>query len=149
MPEMPRFSPCPEITESKGEDPMLWRTNLNVGDELDVLDENPGTKYWCPARVIEIESKQVKITYLDWSSKYDEWIDRSCKRLARFGEHVYRDGCSILQVGQRIEVYDEHPKKEKWTTSVVVNVSRDNVCVHFLGYASKFDEWIPRNSKRI
>ena len=136
-----------ENTESKGED-SSWRVDLDVGDELDVLDENPGLKFWCPARVIEIESKRVKITYLDWSSKWDEWIERSSDRLAVFGTHVFRVG-STLKVGQRIEVYDEHPKRQIWTVSFVCDVEPARVKVHFVGFAKKFDEWLPRDSKRI
>ena len=138
-----------ENLESKGEDDIVsWRVDLEVGDELDVLDENPGLKFWCPARVIEIESKRVKITYLDWSSKWDEWIERSSDRLAVFGTHVFRVG-STLKVGQRIEVYDEHPKRQIWTVSFVCDVEPARVKVHFVGFAKKFDEWLPRDSKRI
>jgi len=125
-----------------------WRTHLNVKDELDVLDESPGKKYWCPARVIEVRSDRVKITYLDWSSKWDEWIERSSKRLARYGSHVFREG-SVLKIGQRIEVFDMHPKREVWTTSYVCDVDHVRVKVHFVGFAKKFDEWIARDSKRI
>ena len=136
-----------EYAESKGEDDS-WRIDLSVGDELDVLDENPGLKFWCPARVIEIELKRVKITYLDWSSKWDEWIDRSSTRLAVFGTHVFRVG-SVLKIGQRIEVFDEHPKREVWSVSYVCDVDPARVKVHFIGFAKKFDEWLSRDSKRI
>eukprot|EP00940_MAST-03C_sp_MAST-3C-sp2_P000069 g69.t1 len=130
----------------------LWRRRLDVGSVLDVLEPmSLKRRVWCPAKVVSINrgSGKVFVTFTDWTSKFDEWIDRASPRLKPHGTHVYLGPQTPLTVGQRIDVFDEHPCQRKHIPAIVIEEKRDSVKVHFEGYQSKFDEWISRESGRI
>lgn len=40
---------------------------------------------WLESRVIEVEQTRVKIHYFRWSSKYDEYIDKTSDRIKPYG----------------------------------------------------------------
>jgi hypothetical protein len=62
----------------------LQKDQLIVGDLIDVLDS---IEKWEPAIVIECNMTDVKIHYVFWPSRYDEWLPRDSNRLAEFRRH--------------------------------------------------------------
>lgn len=60
---------------------------------MDILDifykkgSNKQIKKWRKAKVIAVEGRGIKITYLGWDSKFDEWlnIDKDLDRISEFG----------------------------------------------------------------
>eukprot|EP01083_Nonionella_stella_P200065 733075_1 len=55
--------------------------NARIGEKCDVLDSSDN---WCKAEIVDVDSvhDQVKLHYVDWSDRYDEWIDADSPRLA-------------------------------------------------------------------
>lgn len=114
--------------------------NTYIGQHLDVLDS---VSRWSEAEVLKIDKdkKRVFITYLYWEDKWDEWIAEDEDRMAPLHTHTYYPG-GLLKKGQRIECLDE---RNKWIESFVIDESPAKIQVHYKGFSSKFDEWIPRN----
>ncbi len=61
-----------------------WRNNLQINDKIDVKDNN--NLKWYNAKVIEVnnELKRVKINYIGWGNKYNEYISVNSNRIAPF-----------------------------------------------------------------
>lgn len=61
------------------------RQTLQVGDEVDGYC--PQTKLWYQAKVVAVSSdnNSLKIHFVGWNSKHDEWIDRASERIAGRG----------------------------------------------------------------
>ena len=77
----------------------------------------------------------LKITYSDFGSKYDEWIEQGSHRIL---EQYTQGGC--LKLNNRTDVLDL--KKNKWREARIVEMSKDFVKIHYKGYSAKFDEVI-------
>lgn len=90
----------------------------------------------------------VLIHFLYWSSKYDVKLHRYSPRLAPHRSRTYYEG-GPLRKGMWIDVFDTHPKQRKWNEAHVIEEDGDKVKVHFKGWVSKWDEWLPRDSPRI
>ena len=79
---------------------------------------------WLPAKILDIKVNpsdhkrtKVKVTYTDFSAKYDEWIDSDSDRLL---PSFAPDSCvqnDLLQ-NNRVNVYDL--KKSKWREARVI-----------------------------
>jgi len=54
----------------------------------DLLDVKDSVGKWEPAVVISTSSDQVKVHYINWDARYDEFIDRASDRLAPFRSHT-------------------------------------------------------------
>ena len=133
-------------------DPVETKTNLyQVGDLLDVLDE---TSTWLPSQVIQvIDQDTFVVHFLLFDVKYNETInqqDLGClQRLAPYGTHTFVNSTSTLQMNQRIEVFDMHPASNKWLKAKVIDIWENEVRVHYWNCADKFDETLPKKTRRI
>ena len=133
-------------------DPVETKTNLyQVGDLLDVLDE---TSTWLPSQVIQvIDQDTFVVHFLLFDVKYNETInqqDLGClQRLAPYGTHTFVNSTSTLQMNQRIDVFDMHPASNKWLRAKVIDIWENEVRVHFWNFADKFDETLPKKTRRI
>ena len=130
-----------------------WRRGLSVNSIVDVLEprgDGVGKIFWSPGLVLRTDANRLRVTFTDWADQWDEWIDRYSRRLAPVGTHVYLGRRkSRLQVGQRIDAYDNHPRFDRYVEASVVALREGEAKIHFEGYKSKFDEWITVNSQRI
>lgn len=107
--------------------------SIEMNKQYDVLDS---TNRWCEAEVIKLdrEGRRAYVTYIYWSSKYDEWITDIEGRFAALHAHTYHEG-GVLKVGQRIEVKDE---QNKWLESYVIEENENQVisslhaCMHIM-----------------
>eukprot|EP01040_Poterioochromonas_malhamensis_P020972 gene20972-25189_t len=92
--------------------------------------------------IIKIDKRggRVYVSYIYWESEYDEWVDNLAVRIAPKHQHTYIEG-GRLKLGQRIEAIDE---RGEWLQAFVVEEDTDRVCVHYKGFAPKFDRWIRR-----
>eukprot|EP01033_Poteriospumella_lacustris_P005692 gene5692-4075_t len=113
--------------------------NVQLGCVYDVLDSN---HRWCEGEIIKIDKRggRVYVSYIYWESEYDEWVDNLAVRIAPKHQHTYIEG-GRLKLGQRIEAIDE---RGEWLQAFVVEEDTDRVCVHYKGFAPKFDRWIRR-----
>jgi hypothetical protein len=120
--------------------------NWKINSLIDCKD--PENK-WLPAKIKDIKVNpsdhnrtKVLVSYIDFSSKYDEWIDSDSDRIIPF----FSPESSIqndLKENNRVNVYDL--KKSKWREARVVQIYiNGDILVHWKGYASKFDEKIPK-----
>ena len=121
------------------------------GDMLDVLDE---TQTWLPARVIQVlDENTFVVHYLFFDKKYDQEINVHAvgmqQRLAPYGTHTFVNRTSKLQMNQRVDVFDMHPASNKWLKAKIIDVWENEVRVHFWNFADKFDETLPRLTRRI
>ena len=53
---------------------------------------------------------------------------------------------SFGQLEQRLEVLDE---LDRWREAFITGEEETRVQIHYKGFTAKFDEWIPRDSRRI
>ena len=113
--------------------------NYRIWEDIDVLDS---VELWTEATVqrVNLREDSVYVHYDSWKNKWDEWIPRKSSRIARRGVNTFQ-GAGTLKVGQRISVRDEIGK---WRESAVIKEREDAVLIHYCGWESKFDEWIPR-----
>ena len=78
----------------------------------------------------------MKVHFTGWSNKYDEWVEENSPRLMR----QWRRG-QALQLNNRVDVQDV---KGKWLEAQVIEIVPNNyIKVHFKGWSSKWDEFIP------
>ena len=114
-----------------------------VGQELDVRDTSDT---WSAARVVETDEERVKVTFVGWPDKWDEWLSRSDTRIAPRGTHTY---CGVQhgepRVGQRLQCCDA---RGQWLAAQVVDARTDTVKVHYYNWHPKFDDWIDRSAWR-
>ena len=80
----------------------------------------------------------LKVTYTDFDSKYDEWIEQGSDRIL---EQYSQGGC--IKLNNRIDVLDL--KKNKWREARVIEMGEGFLKIHYKGYSSKFDEVIESN----
>eukprot|EP01043_Picozoa_sp_COSAG02_P011867 COSAG02_NODE_444_length_22204_cov_21.041167_7_plen_1067_part_00 len=50
-----------------------WRQSLSAGDLVDARD---GRNNWYESKIVAVKNDKVKIHFLGWSKKWDEWVDR-------------------------------------------------------------------------
>lgn len=58
-----------------------------VGEPIDVKDVT-GVVTWRPAVITAAEESRVQVHYFGWERKWDEWLDISADRIARFRSHT-------------------------------------------------------------
>jgi hypothetical protein len=128
---------------------------LKPGDLIDVKDE---VGVWSEAEVIEVSegsAAHVRVHYLYFKPKYDEWVDVESKRVAARGSHIFL-GHDVhvgfkLRVLQRVDAFDIHPVINKWMEARIVEVDEDTgkLKLHWWNYHDKFDEWLDLTSNRL
>eukprot|EP00475_Leptophrys_vorax_P028524 TRINITY_DN4132_c0_g1_i1.p1 TRINITY_DN4132_c0_g1~~TRINITY_DN4132_c0_g1_i1.p1 ORF type:complete len:913 (-),score=221.36 TRINITY_DN4132_c0_g1_i1:68-2806(-) len=64
----------------------LKKGEFQLGMTLDVRDDKFGM--WCIAEIVAISEDQLKIHYLGWGEKYDEWLDSDTPRFAPAFTHT-------------------------------------------------------------
>mmetsp|Transcript_3871 Transcript_3871/g.6041 ORF Transcript_3871/g.6041 Transcript_3871/m.6041 type:complete len:631 (-) Transcript_3871:59-1951(-) len=113
-----------------------------VGQQVDVLDT---VNRWSEAEIMKVDTERGRlfVTYLFWSSKYDEWVTPD--RVAPLFTHTYNPP-NPLKTGQRVECLDS---RHEWLQAFVIDENETEVKVHYQSWDPKFDEWIPRNSGRF
>jgi hypothetical protein len=96
--------------------------SIEINKQYDVLDS---ANRWCEAEVLKIDRDGCRafVTYLYWSSRFDEWVSDIEGRFAPLRAHTYHEG-GVLKVGQRIEVMDE---QNKWLESYVIEENETQV----------------------
>eukprot|EP00475_Leptophrys_vorax_P032356 TRINITY_DN4980_c0_g1_i3.p1 TRINITY_DN4980_c0_g1~~TRINITY_DN4980_c0_g1_i3.p1 ORF type:complete len:341 (+),score=69.65 TRINITY_DN4980_c0_g1_i3:29-1051(+) len=128
----PRFSPPPC-------EPFSWK----VGDMVDVMDKN---NKWYQCQVTATQGHQVRIHYIGWNEKWDEWIPRDSPRIAKLESHTGVKRLERIKVGDLIDAQD---RQGKWYESVVQAIKDGQFLVHYNGWSSKWDEWISIESDRL
>lgn len=109
------------------------------GQELDVLDT---VSKWAEASVVGVSENRVRITYVYWSEKWDEWLDFESSRIRPRGSMTFRN--TNPMVGQRVEAYDGFG----WLEAEILAVQKSNlVFVHYNNFHRKFDEWVDLHSR--
>ena len=107
--------------------------------------------HWCEARLLDMRTehsaRQFLVHFIGWKSRYDEWIDAGKGRLVP------------MPVGTNAEVGDQLQARDpqgKWADARVLEV-RENpksalqkeLKVHYVGFHSRYDEWITADAGRL
>jgi len=74
--------------DSEDSDEDLNDRVLELGEWVDVRDT---VNKWCCGRIVEIKDKKVFVHYNGWSEKWNEWMDMSTSRVAKFGKWSPRE----------------------------------------------------------
>lgn len=83
----------------------------------------------------------VKVHFTGWPIKYDEWVQLPSHRVQK----QWKRGKQIA-LNNRLDVKDV---KGKWLEAFVVDLNENEMRVHFKGWSTKWDEWIPIDQKLI
>lgn len=77
-----------------------WRLDLKVGSQIDGRDKE---LKWFTCKVVAVDyaTKQVKISYDGWSSKWDEWLYRHDIRIQPHLSIAKDDGTHIYDVSHK------------------------------------------------
>ena len=94
---------------------------------------------------VDKERQRIYVSYIFWSSKFDEWVNTNDGRIAPLYTHTYNPP-NPLKTGQRIEAMDN---RYEWLEAFVIDENETEVKVHYKSYDVKFDEWIRRDSNRF
>ena len=107
--------------------PIVWR-RYPVGSKLKVFSEG---SMW-PAEVTKIDGDFHFVTYPGWPSFWDEWVlsDRIQEEATSPSKHAKGDKVQVEWQG-------------KYWPATVLDVNADRCLIHYDGYASSWDEWVP------
>lgn len=120
------FDPSTEMARSRGTGTAF------VGAQLEAHDGEG----WFRAKVTKVGTDgRCYVHYIGYGSQYDEWV--SFDRLRPYRPEQY-------PVGARVECLD----KEKWFAGEVLDRRLGLHLVHFDGYDSSWDEWVPAKNMR-
>ena len=92
------------------------------------------------------QPRQVKVHFQGWGSRYDEWITAGSGRIASLPLRM------TCVEGDRLQACDS---KGIWCEAKVLDVREAQgadarkMKVHFFGWKSRYDEWIPVNTGRL
>jgi hypothetical protein len=97
------------------------RKQFYVGQQLDILDS---VQYWTEAEVVKYDevNKKIFVTFLFWTSKWDDWVDISPDKVAPLHTHTYNPP-NPLKLRQRIEVFG----LSEWREAFVVDENESHV----------------------
>ena len=121
---------------------------------IDCQDEH---KKWYEAQIIALSPSsphRIKIHYKGWQSKFDSWIDLQSEPQRARPLHTFtRRPPSVgtldeFTVGTKCQCLDS---TDKWCRAEIVGIRNVNklVLVHYVGWSSKYEEWINTDSYRI
>lgn len=98
-----------------------WRAELKTDQVVDALDTD---SKWYEATIVGITDAKVKVHYRGWSSKWDEWLNRSSPRLMPLHSRV-RDWRK-LRINDELQVGDPRPgkKRMRWRDAKVVDTRK-------------------------
>ena len=71
------------------------KVQIRANEKCDVCD--PGDK-WCTAQIIEVATnhRQIKVHYVGWSDRYDEWLDFESYRIAPLHRYSFMSGVLLV-----------------------------------------------------
>jgi len=124
--------------ECKNQEQEPFRREFELEEHIDCLDT---VNHWLNAIIINIRDNQIRVHYNGWAAKYDEWIHMNSPRILK----QWQRGQEFM-INNRLDILDE---RDTWLEARVIEMTNDRIKIHYRGYASKFDEWLPKNSKRI
>ena len=116
--------------------------SFNIDEAIDCLDT---CGKWLHAKVLDTKidnnnDQIVKVTYLDFSAKFDEWIASDSPRiLKKFRSDSEFDD---LKVGNIVDILDIGANANKWRECTVVRLEDCFIVVHYKGFSSKYDEHV-------
>ena len=122
-----------------------------TGDLVDVQDHKD-TWYEAEIKDVDCDDRgnidRVLIHFFFWDNSYDEWYRPTSNKIAAHCSKIWTPG-KRLRVGHRIDVFDTHPKQNKYLPCTVIEEDRHNILIHYASHSSHWDEWLPRRSGRI
>lgn len=124
---------------------------FEIGDLVDVQDHKDT---WYEAEIKDIDCddrgniNRVLVHFFFWDNSYDEWYRPTSNKIAAHCSKIWTLG-KRLRVGHRIDVFDTHPKQNKYLPCTVIEEDRHNILIHYASHSSHWDEWLPRTSGRI
>ncbi len=99
---------------------------IRVGERLEGLDQGK----WWPVKILDVKEGSFFVTWIGWDRKYDAWISE--KKLRAWKPRIY-------QTGTRVEIEWD----KVWYPGKVLENKVGLHLVHYEGYPSADDEWVP------
>jgi hypothetical protein len=130
-------------SEQEPADPVIRPSSLNVGSHVEALDVQD---LWYPAQVEEKRGRDVRVSFAGWGEEWDEWLPHDSPRLREHRGWGTQAKPTDWQAEATIEALD---MEGKWYKARVLHVSEHAVMVHYNKWASKWDEWISKDSGRL
>ncbi|KAG4055441.1 hypothetical protein JG687_00006325 [Phytophthora cactorum] len=96
-----------------------WRYQLQIGQLIDARDTD---NVWYESRVVALSSTLVKLHYRGWTSKWDEWIERTSTRIAPLHTKVrdwraFKAGDAVM-VGRQVTT----KRYPEWRNAIVTAI---------------------------
>lgn len=120
---------------------------------IDVCDT---VHQWIAAQVIQVGVNTIRIHYHGWKIQYDEELHSSenhpdTERIALLYAHSFKPRnppCMDFRLGKLIEASDT---QDNWLMALIIDedLLHNMVKIKYLGWSSKFDEWINVESPRL
>jgi hypothetical protein len=85
------------VNENQDGNKILDRDNIHVGLLLDGYCNQ--TFKWYEARITDIKNDKLRVHFLGWNAKHDEWLDRSSERIATLGSAM----SIMMEEAKRVE----------------------------------------------
>ena len=111
-----------EEEEEEEEDDTPWPpTEWEAGFICDALDRFGG---WYEAKIMEVEESRVKVHFMGWNRKYDEWMPKDSEKMAKLytksvveeedevDEELSEDEAAISQEEEQAEERKPHSSEE-------------------------------------
>lgn len=102
--------------------------SYNIGQTVEVKWNG----YWHQAAISNINNGLYYIHYSGWASSYDEWVNAI---RIRNGQYSIGDNVSVLWKGA-------------YYNAKIISKSNSLFKIHYIGYDSKWDEWVQCNRIR-
>ena len=103
-----------------------------AGDKVDVL----WRKQWYPAKILEVRCDLYKITYENWGSEWDEWVEPNRIRSRLAEAEIPKP--SRFKRGDAVDVKWEG----LWYAASVLEARGDKYLIHYDGHGKEWDEWV-------
>eukprot|EP01083_Nonionella_stella_P007078 20429_1 len=94
-------------------------------------------KHWS---VIHSNGTKIKVKYLGYSAKYDEWLRLDGDRFAPLCTYTTNPEKLRTLIGTKCDVYDKTIKQ--WWPCSVISSRVATIKVRYDGYSANYDEWI-------
>jgi len=104
------------------------------GERVEVLWQGK----WYRAQIIDVKEGQFKISYVNYDSSWDEWVDNTRLRPYRPKEFAK---------GDHVDVYWSQDKK--WYPATIRRAWYGLHFVHYDGYADEWDDWVAPDAIRV
>jgi hypothetical protein len=128
-----------------------WLKIVQMGEKLDAKDKHG---CWYEATVIGLTPTHLRVHFDGWKSDFDENIPRTASRVAPLHMHSIkrrkrRRSSRRFRDFEEGDIIDCKDTMDNWYESTVLDVTDDQVLIHYESWSNVWDEWINIDSSRL